>query len=409
MKKYVLVGAGHRAFNMFAKSFKTELREIARLAGIFDTNLVRAQAMSKACGNVDVYVDFDAMIREAKPDAVIVTTPDSLHHHYIIRALEAGCDAISEKPMTTDSEKCQAILDAERRTGRQVIVTFNVRFLPHTARIKELIREGSIGDILSIHLEWSLDQSHGADYFRRWHRNMKNSGGLLVHKSTHHFDLVNWWLADEPESVFAHGSTRFYGPTRQKRGDRCSTCDHKSSCEFYFDMRDGAMGHFYKEFYLEAEHVDGYFRDRCVFSDDIDIYDTLSLTVRYMRGALLSYSLKAYSPYEGWKVTLTGTEGRIEADGFYSGPDHDARHQSIHVYNREGERTVIQIEKSSGSHGGSDALLRSMIFRTNVPDPLEQQAGSRAGAMSLLIGAAANISIKENRPVTIKELLGEFY
>ena len=56
-----------------------------------------------------------------------------------------------------------------------------------------------------------LDTSHGADYFRRWHREKDKSGGLLVHKSTHHFDLVNWWLASSPKTVFAMGGLRFYG------------------------------------------------------------------------------------------------------------------------------------------------------------------------------------------------------
>ena len=50
-----------------------------------------------------------------------------------------------------------------------------------------------------MHFEWALDTVHGADYFRRWHREKKNSGGLLVHKSSHHFDLVNWWLGDVPD------------------------------------------------------------------------------------------------------------------------------------------------------------------------------------------------------------------
>ena len=57
---------------------------------------------------------------------------------------------------------------------------------------------------------WMLDTRHGAEYFHRWHRMRGNSGSLLVHKATHHFDLVNWWIDDIPEEVFAHGSLRYY-------------------------------------------------------------------------------------------------------------------------------------------------------------------------------------------------------
>ena len=65
--------------------------------------------------------------------------------------------------------------------------------------------KGVIGEINSVHFEWLLNTRHGADYFRRRHRDKRNSGGLLVHKSTHHFDLVNFWLGTTPKTVFAMG------------------------------------------------------------------------------------------------------------------------------------------------------------------------------------------------------------
>ena len=133
---------------------------------------------------------FDDMLREQKPDEVFVCTKDSTHHDFIVRALHAGCDVITEKPMTTDAEKCRAILDAVKTTGRRVRVAFNYRWAPFRSRVKELIASGTVGKIHSVNLEYLLDTNHGADYFRRWHAQIENSGTLLVHKSTHHFDLV---------------------------------------------------------------------------------------------------------------------------------------------------------------------------------------------------------------------------
>lgn len=149
--------------------------------------------------------EFDRMIAETKPDIVIVTTIDRVHHRYIIRAMELGCDVISEKPMTVDEDKCQDILDAIDRTGRKLRVTFNYRYAPHNTKIRELIMDGTLGEVLSVNFEWLLNTQHGADYFRRWHRDKRNSGGLLVHKSTHHFDLMNFWLGSKPETVYAMG------------------------------------------------------------------------------------------------------------------------------------------------------------------------------------------------------------
>ena len=71
-----------------------------------------------------------------------------------------------------------------------------------------MLKSGIVGEITSVHFEWLLDTRHGADYFRRWHREKRNSGGLLVHKSTHHFDLMNFWLASYPERVYAEGAAK---------------------------------------------------------------------------------------------------------------------------------------------------------------------------------------------------------
>ncbi|MDW8350705.1 MAG: Gfo/Idh/MocA family oxidoreductase [Anaerolineae bacterium] len=404
MKSYAFAGASSRAISMFAIPIARRFHDTARIAGVFDVNPHRARLLSEQTTHPPIFDDFDAMLRQTKPDCVIVTTVDRYHHEYIIRALEAGCDAITEKPMTIDAEKCRAILEAERRSGRTVIVTFNYRFMPYVTLAKEIIRSGALGSILNVDFEWVLDRRHGADYFRRWHRRMENSGGLLVHKSTHHFDLVNWWLDDDPERVFAFGARRFYGPTRAERGERCSTCDYARACEFYVDYAgDPTM----KALYFDAEHYDGYFRDRCVFSDEIDIYDTMSVCVRYAGGAQLAYSLVAYSPYEGWRISFTGTRGRMELEEIESGPLAGRQPKTIKCFDAQGKLTVHEVTVTEDGHGGGDSRLLERLFGGKpMPDPLGHMAGSRAGAMSILIGIGANQSIASGQAVNIADLLG---
>lgn len=403
MKKYVLVGASGRAYGMFAKPLVEKYKDVAKIVGVFDINRTRAEFI---CNNTDpsipVYLDYSKMMEETKPDAAIITTVDRYHHEYIIKTLEYGCDVITEKPMTIDEDKCRAILEAEKRTGKKIIVTFNCRFIPYATRVKELIKEAAIGKILSVDFEYLLDTSHGADYFRRWHRRMENSGGLLVHKSTHHFDLVNWWIEEEPEEIYANGNLRFYGPTRENRGVRCSTCQYASTCEFKVEYnKDYLM----QELYFKAEKEDGYFRDRCVFDEEINIYDSMSVTVKYDKGTLLTYSLIAYSPYEGWKIRFNGTEGRMEAAEYYSGHKVREPFQQIRVFNRKGEVVTYDVPKITGDHGGGDERLREMIFRGNLPDPLNHFADSYDGVKSIMIGICANKSIKEKKMFRMKDLL----
>ena len=405
MKTYVLVGTGYRGLWSYCEPLVKEYADAARLAAVCDINPKRAKLVgSYLKADIPAYTDFDKMLEEQKPDVVIVTTKDCAHETYICKALEAGCDVITEKPMTTDEKMCAHILETERRTGHKVTVTFNCRFMDFYVKIKELLVSGLVGDVLSVHYQYLLDTSHGADYFRRWHSIRANSGSLLIHKSTHHFDLANWFLDDEPVKVNAFGTRRFYGPTREERGERCCTCPYKDTCEFFFDI-DTEDGGRLKMLYKDCEDADGYLRDRCLFSDVIDIEDSVSLNVKYAKGTVMSYSLTAHSPYECMKIVFNGVKGRLECDNAFGV-------ETIKFYDRNGQCMTIdrsRVRQLPGGHGGSDPAMRDKLFRGWTQDPLHQMADTRAGAMSIGIGIAANLSMKEDRAVYLSEFLGDFY
>lgn len=410
MKKYVLVGTGHRGIQSFVRPILKDYQDCAQIAAVCDINGKRARFVSTYLGHtIPAYTDFDLMMREHKPDVVIVTTKDCTHEQYIVKALEYGCDVITEKPMTTDEKMCANILEAERRTGNKVTVTFNYRFMPIFAQIKEFVVSGKLGDVLSVHFEWILDRSHGAAYFRRWHSQRANSGSLVVHKSTHHFDLINWILDDIPLDVNAFGSRRFYGPTRAQRGENCRSCAHKDTCEFYYDLTKDEQG-FYQGLYIDCEDEDGYIRDRCLFSDEIDIEDNLSVTVRYGKGTTMSYSLTTHSPYEGWRMVFNGVKGRLEVSAFENVIVD--RQEIFRFYDSDGrcvDYDLRNVKRRTGGHGGSDTSLRDNLFRGYTRDPLGQMADTRAGALSIGVGIAANKSMAEGRVVSLSEFLGGFY
>ena len=144
--------------------------------------------------------DLERMIRDERLDRVIVTTPDFTHADFVVRSLRAGADVVVEKPLTIDAESVRRIGEAIAETGREVITTFNYRYSPRNSTLRRVIAEGGVGRVTSVHFEWALDTVHGADYFRRWHRDKAKSGGLFIHKASHHFDLVNWWIGATPTS-----------------------------------------------------------------------------------------------------------------------------------------------------------------------------------------------------------------
>ncbi|MFE5672204.1 Gfo/Idh/MocA family protein [Agromyces sp. NPDC056523] len=372
--------------------------------------------------------DLELMIADQRLDRVIITTPDFTHADYIVRSLRAGADVVVEKPLTIDAGSVRHIGAAIEETGREVITTFNYRYSPRNSALRRVIAEGRIGQVTSVHFEWALDTVHGADYFRRWHRDKANSGGLLIHKASHHFDLVNWWIAAAPVRVFASGGLRFYGAenaTARGLADRPARGTGTTGDPFALDLAGDAR---LKELYLDQEHHDGYLRDRDVFDPGITIEDNLAALVDYDSGATMSYSLNAHAPWEGYRVTVNGTEGRAELEVVERGavligddgrvvvdPSMHPDHSAVDDVRPDRERLVLQrhwesaevveIPEGIGGHGGGDAfLLRHLFDRVTRDEPLGRVAGYADGVRAVAVGIAGNHSLETGEPVRIADL-----
>jgi predicted dehydrogenase len=399
--RLAMIGTGHRGTGMWGKDLLRDYSDNMEFVGLCDINPGRVETGKRMIGAAcPTFTDFEKMMKETKPDALIVTTVDATHDKFIVRGMELGADIITEKPMTTDEKKVQLILDAEKRTGKKCRVTFNYRYSPHRAKIWELLQAGEIGDLTSIDFHWYLDTSHGADYFRRWHRLVENSGSLLLHKASHHFDLLNWWVNSDPESVYALGQLNFYGKNGPYRAENCRNCPHTGDCKFFFDIQQKQR---LVDLYVANEKYDGYFRDGCVFKNDINIFDKMVAAIKYVNGVEVAYSLTAYSPYEGYRISFNGTKGKIDAWIQESKPVNDANYDEIVLFKNFGKRQYFQIPFGEG-HGGGDRLLKDQIFLPNVDDPLKQCASTRDGAFACLVGIAARNSIASGQVVKIADL-----
>ena len=420
--RVVLVGTGIRGTSFWGRRLVENYSELLEFVGLCDINPGRlAYALDYMGVDCPTYTDFDRMLDETSPDLIIVTTVDSTHHTFIIKGLDRGINVLTEKPLTIDEEKCQQIIDAERRSRANLIVGFNYRWSPYMTRLKELLMEGAIGKVTSVDFNWYLNTYHGASYFRRWHGLRQSGGTLWIHKATHHFDLLNWWLDSDPEEVFAYGDLEHYGENNPFRGDNCRTCPHKGDCKFYFDIsRDQRL----MDLYVANEEHDGYIRDNCLFRREVNIYDKMSAQIKYANNVVVNYSLTTYSPFEGWRIAFNGTDGRIEAwqdipylpemgvgqaelhaTEMEQGGDsaYETKHMIVHKLWSGFDTLPVRQERSG--HGGGDKRLHDQIFKhPDQRDPFDRAAGIRDGAMSILIGVAANKSIDSGQPVRIAGL-----
>nr|WP_280949897.1 Gfo/Idh/MocA family oxidoreductase [Xylanimonas protaetiae] len=443
-RRYAVVGTGHRA-GMYVDAITGAHADVAELVAWCDSNPTRmayydgvvgqALGLDGPAGLPTYGPDgLEAMVLEQRVDVVVVTTPDFTHADLVARAQAAGADVVVEKPLTTTDVGCRTIADSVKSTGRDVVMTFNYRYSPRNSSLREVIASGEIGDVTSVHFEWVLDTVHGADYFRRWHRQRENSGSLLIHKSSHHFDLVNWWLGDVPARVFASAGLRFYGAENaaaRGMGERPARGTGVVGDPWSFDLTADPR---LQALYLDAEHHDGYLRDRDVFSEGITIYDNMALVVDYARGATMTYSLNAHAPWEGYTVAVNGTKGRAELTVVERGvviiddrghvvldpsatPATQAAKLAAEGIRPEAEHLIVQkhweparewpIPAGVGGHGGGDAILLMDVFRRDLrlgDDPLGRAAGYRDGLAAVAVGIAANESLRTGQAVRVADL-----
>jgi predicted dehydrogenase len=449
--RYAIVGTGARA-EMYVRALTLEHSATAELVGFADVNSKRMASYNRLLASlgarpVPAYhatEQFGLMLDKEQVDVVLVTSVDRTHDEYIVAALDAGRDVISEKPMTVDAPRCRRILEAVERTGRSVTVTFNYRYNPVHEAVKRLLSDGVVGEIGSVHFEWLLDVRHGADYFRRWHRDKANSGGLMVHKASHHFDLVNWWLAARPVNVYAAGRLFFYGSSGARHGyDRGYVRAHGAPAAegdpFALQLANSPR---LSELYLEAESEDGYLRDRNVFGPGVSIEDDMAVLARYDTGATMSYHLTAYAPWEGYRFMVNGSKGRLELEMVES--DHvdpalagTAKGAVVHGESAAGERGWMRLSVhpfwepsreitvpgyTRGGHGGADARMTAVLFggapstglapaaaapagTGPTADDLDRKATATDGALALLTGLAANESFETGQQVRVADLL----
>ncbi|KAF7376364.1 putative oxidoreductase YteT [Mycena sanguinolenta] len=400
--RVAIVGTGNRAA-MFVRGIVA--RPLSKVVALCEPNSIRAAYYNQlleslGAPTVPVYQpdDFKAMLEKEKVEIVVVTCIDALHDLYIVPALEAGGD-----------------------------------YNPVHELVKRTIAEGKIGKVISVHFEWLLDTVHGADYFRRVTGTDKktNSGGLMVHKAGHHFDLVNWWINAEPETVAGFGKLAFYGDSAGKehgwareyvraRGSEAAKTD-----PFAIHLEtDPAL----KALYVDAEGEDGYHRDQNVFAPGIGIEDDMSVMVRYNSGATMTYHLTAYSPWEGYHVMFNGSLGRLElsvvesqyrergTDEGMEGLTHgnaalpNPGDATVTLHKLWEKPQVLPIKYEHAGHGGGDARMLSVLFgpppgeQAETGDASKQGANERDGAMALAVGLMANESFKTGKFVELKSL-----
>jgi len=432
-KRYAVVGLSNRAIGQYVLPLigcpkLPEYGDYSRygeVVALCDIDERRVQGFNEAMGSQIPFhrlEDLEGMIQTHRPDVLIVTGPDGTHVDPIVTGLRHNLEVLTEKPMVIDGAQAQRVIKAQAASRGRVWVGFNYRYTQMHMQLKRMLMQGKVGRVTNVEMVWNIDTYHGSSYFYRWNRDRRFSGGLCISKSCHHFDLINWWLNDRPEQVFAYGALNYYGDDSPHKpvGDGLNKDEQREGCLYHQHWNAPWLEAPKDDHLIAHERVFNLPYEKQYSADDplyiydkaIDIEDTYSAVVRYRGGASLTYSANFSAPWEGYTLGINGTHGRIEATHL-TAPSRcpfptDGR-ESIHYYPLFGQRATIEVRPVSGGHGGADPMMKHDMFVKRLPESQELGllAGPEAGADAVLVGEAVWRSIAANRPIEIDALLGQ--
>ena len=307
-------------------------------------------------------------------DAIFVCTQDRQHYGHTIPALEKGYHVLLEKPISPDLEECRAIARAAVRCRRVVTVCHVLRYAPFFQRLRQILRSGVIGRVVSVQHYENVGYWHQAHSFVRgnWRRS-EDTSPMILQKSCHDLDLIAWLMDEACVRVSSFGSLLHFRPEQAPVGAaaRClDGCQAKDACPYdaekiYIFSDFGVKGSqniwplgilsqdISEASIYEALRTGPY--GRCVYACDNDVVDHQVVNMEFASGATASFTMAAFTNAMARETKIVGTWGDIYAD---------AAANRIRIQPFGGQAEVINMgaEEDAYGHGGGDAAMLDEFF-----------------------------------------------
>lgn len=350
----------------------------------------------------------EVFFQKRRADVLVIATQDRDHVRQCIRALALGYDVLLEKPISPVKEELDALLAAQKKYGGKVVVCHVLRYAPGFVKVKELLDDGVIGELVRIEaLEQVAYWHHAHSFVRGNWRNDSETSPMIMQKCCHDLDLLQYYVGARCERVYSVGDLRFFKKENQPIGaaDRCAECKLLNDCAYsaenLYVQRWKAMGKppFRWPFNVvdstnpntEESLRNAYTQNaygRCVFACDNSVVDHQAVMMTFENGVEASLVMTAFTAAAGRKITLHGTLGEIELLD-----DRDLFRVS--VYGKETcnyKMSELLAEKDDEfSHGGGDVMLVE-AFYDMVVNGKEAGTGLESSIESHLIALAAERS-----------------
>ena len=373
-----IIGCGGRVRGLARHLLEVggEAVKVVALSDVSETSIQRSLEALDA--DATVYADYRHLVADERVDWVMIGSFNRYHPEHMIAAVEAGKDVFCEKPIATTVADCHRMLQARDRTGRRVYVGFTLRHSPHYRKIRSLLDEGVIGDLISFEFNETLGFNHGGYIHRDWRRWTEESGGHLLEKCCHDVDLAWWMVGALPARVASFGGRDFFIPENVRHVERVGPNANGKPAYATWDV---------------AEPCDP-------FTNEKDIVDNQVVLWEYANGVRCTFHTNCNAAIPERRMYLLGSEGAIRADVLTGVIEH----------RRIGwtdESVIIENSDSAGGHGGGDSVMIEELLECMQNPDVMPKATLEGGLVSAIASLGADESMRTGQVVDLLEQYGD--
>lgn len=357
-----LIGCGGMGMSVARKLLA--LDKPLEVRGIFDPD-ERSIKSARAEITTDPFVfdSYSDLVSSPEIDWVMIASWNCFHKEQTVASFDAGKHVFCQKPLATTMEDAKSMFDSWRQANRMFNLGFSLRYSNHYRRIRSMLDEGVLGDLISFEFNETLDFNHGGYIMGDWRRLQRNAGTHLLEKCCHDIDLANWMVGSRARRVASFGGLNFFTTKNQ---NRIGAIGKSREGEKAYSAWKG----------LEKHNP---------FTSNKDINDNQVVIIEYENGVRATFHTNCNSALPERRMYILGTEGAIRAD-LLTGLIESKR------IGFESEK-VEESSSAPGGHGGGDEILVKELAGSmldGVTPTVGMEEGLRAAVTCFAIDQASD-------------------
>ena len=418
-KTMAVIGAGGRGTEVYTQ-YAHYFPHLLQISAVAEPNDFRRKRFAEIY-NVPEEMQFkscEEMFEKHTPDSVLIATPDSEHYGPILRAMEAGCHILAEKPITNNLEELLNLRDKILNYDKVFLICHVLRYTMFFENLKQILNSGKIGELVTVQHNENVGHFHQAHSFVRgnW-RNSKESSPMILQKCCHDMDILNFLIDKECVSVSSYGSLSHFKKEKAPEGATKSClhgCPHILECPYsaalYIEAELGekpnenvlpfigaVKSHWESDDLLTALSLGPY--GRCVYHCDNNVVDHQVVNIKYENGVTVAFTMTGFTNKCSRTIKIMGTKGEIRG--------HMEKNEIIVTDFRTGLENKITYNTSEGHGGGDQGIICEFmrLIQGDLSYNLNQiKKNNKQGIDAHLMSFAAEKSRLEQQVVKLQDL-----